>query len=61
MGNIMKYSMLRGNRLFRFLKKLHLIGDEYKYGDITLFSLFKLLFRTIFGRILYAYAYNGLV
>lgn len=51
----------RGNTLFCFLKKLHLIGDEQKYGNISFFRLLKLIFRTVFGRILYSYAYNGLI
>lgn len=63
MSNNLRHNQLRGggNNLFRFLKKLHLIGDEQKYGDISLLSLFYLIFRTFFGRILYAYAYNGLI
>lgn len=50
-----------GNCLFRILKKFHLIGDVQKYGNISFLGLFKLIFRTFFGRILYAYAYNGMV
>ncbi len=46
---------------FRFLKKLHLINDEEKYGRINPFTLVTLAIGTIWKRFIFTYAYKAYI
>ena len=47
--------------LFRFLKRMGLLGDTHKYGNITIWGLFSLFFNTIWRRIIFNYSYKNLL
>lgn len=49
------------SHVFRLLKKRGLIGDSYKYGQISIFGVVRLLFSTLYRRILFNYAYKGYI
>ena len=46
---------------FRFLKRLHLIKDEEKYGRINPFSLIGFAFGTLWRRFIFNYAYKAYI
>lgn len=47
--------------VFRILKRFGLIGDSYKYGNITILGVIRLLFSTFYRRVLFNYAYKGYI
>ena len=46
---------------FRFFKKLQIIADEEKYGQISLFEIVKHTFGTIGKLLLYKYCYSSFI
>lgn len=46
---------------FRILKKIGVIGDPHKYGNITVLGILKLVFVTMFRRLIFNYAYKNLL
>ncbi|MBQ9175034.1 MAG: acyltransferase [Bacteroidales bacterium] len=51
----------KNSRTFQFLKRHNWIGDEQKYGHITIFGIIGLAFRTFFRRILFTFAYKAYI
>lgn len=46
---------------FKFLKRLHFIADEEKYGDITVMGFILHIFKTILILLLLKYCYSSLI
>ena len=48
-------------RTFKVLNKIGLIGDKHKYGEISFLGVMILLYKTVWRRILFNYAYKNLL
>lgn len=56
--DIIESSQNKQSITFRLLKKMRLIGDEHKYGKISIFGAIWLLFNTIWRRFIFTYSYK---
>ena len=46
---------------FIFLKRMGLIGDSHKYGQISVWGVLGLVVKTFFRRLIFTYSYKGYI
>lgn len=59
-----QYKETKGENLsstFRLLKRIGVIGNSERYGQLTIFGLMKLSFSTLYRRIIFNYAYKAYI